>query len=228
MQVQHIFWTGSIPTLKNPRLFSSIGFRDWIVKYNRIYVPKDIIQFDAVNPLMTVCKLPSSVVGAAPKVENNVEADEDQTMTSITLSQLGLTKRFFYYGLGDLYLSAISACDKISLTGQLLLCDFQGLMLPLYESKSMVMACNLLNAMFTEMFNYCGIPPSDHRSVFDSLSGIDPPKHSQISALSGRSEAYNMLGLIFDLGEMSFNSVTESGFYKLWSHALPVVDELNE
>ncbi len=229
--MQNFLWSGSVQNLLHPTLFQRLGIVENLFKYNRFYLSSDVFSYNVARPKLskiTLPKLQKPLYRVVLDYED-VGADEDELYATCT--QLAVTPRVFYRAFGGKqYNNVLKACYGLSSTARLLISTKSSFFAPLYNSKSMVIACNILNMMFMEMFDFMGIQSEQQADFFSKLQDAKVPSHPRIIKASRSSiDIDTLLEIIFSLGQTSFlTSTVRSNFYELWQHAYKVVHELNE
>ncbi len=214
--MQQLVWSGSIPTLRNPALISQLGVIENISKFNRIHLPVSVFSFDHENPLQTFVNL-ANVGGADPSDE------EDQQVSQ----SLALTRRVFYRSFGsELYEQAMDVAINYSKAAALFFVGRSSLIQPLYPSKSMVIASNLLSMLFKTLFTHMHIPDSKHSGLFDSLCSIRPLEDFETN--SAGAHGLDLLLALFPANLASIKeTIQETDFVDLWKHAVGSLPSIN-
>ncbi len=220
IQLQQFLWSGSIPTLHNPSLFKSLKTIGWLAAYNKVYVPSSIFSFNWQQPLKTKCELPLLE-------SRKVLDDEEEDARDILAPQLGLTKRFLYqaFGLNGNQLADISAALS---TGVKLHAEAKNnLFQPLYRSKSMILAANLLNILFETCFEAMTLRQSKYSVAMKQLVQQKRFMLGEIKCSDHKTTIARFIKGCFPLEDPS-ESVKDKPFYKRWLQVKKEVANMSE
>ncbi len=230
LKMQQFLWSGSVKDLMHPTLFTRLDIVDNLFKYNRFYVPREILAYNPEQPRLTRTTLPRLHVVFHRVVLDYEDVDGTEDGIVAQSTQLAVTRRLFYRAFGGKqYDNILKACHSLNATAQLLMPTNSSFFSPLYGSKSMVIACNILNAMLSEVLTYIGIRSEQQASFFEAMRESNLPQHPKIIKASHSTIDFDsLLEVIFCLGNGVLRSVLETDFYDLWQHSFKVVHELNE
>lgn len=210
-----MLWSGSVPTLRHPALIARLGVIHNIYKYNRLYLPTEVLSFDSVSPLNTQTDLPLVVSNA----------DEDDSVSR----RLALTRRAFYRAFGsDQYEEAMDVGVNYSKVADLFFVGRSKLLRPLYPSKSMVMASNLLNNLFETLFTHMRIPLERHEEFFEAMCNVQPPFGEQFETITTSAHGINFLNALFPQNlALVKPTLEQTPFTDLWRYAVGSLSAIN-
>ncbi len=215
IKLQQLLWSGSVPTLRNPSLISKLNVIANIKKFNRIYLPASVFSFDSEHPLETIVNLPQLVT-------------DDESDRQISRN-LVLTRRVFYRAFGgELYEEAMDVAINYSKAADLFFVARSSLVRPLYPSKSMIIAANLLNMLFDTLLSHMHIPNSEHADYLESFCNAQPGFGEEFETNKAASHGVKLLAAIFpeNLG-MIKPSLQETSFVDLWKYAIQSLPAIN-
>ena len=216
-KLQQLLWSGSVPTLRNPGLISKLNIITNIKKFNHIYLPADVFSFDSEHPLETVVNLPLLV-------EDDVDESDGQISRN-----LALTRRVFYRAFGgEVYEEAMDVAINYSKAADLFFVSRSSLLQPLYPSKSMIIAANILNVLFETLFSHMHIPHNKHADYLKSFCNPLPGFGDEFETNKASSHGVNLLEALFpkDLTQVK-PSLQDTPFTELWKFALQALPGIN-
>ncbi len=199
--------------LNNPALVNRLALLSHIDEFGRLFIPQTVFHFNDVNPLLTVVNLPPG----------NTPSEEPFMAT-----QLALSRRCFRRAFGGCSAEFLRVFTSYSSVLQLFILPRQSFFTPLYKSKTNIMAANILNMMFTELFDAMDIEHDQHLQLFAQLCFTEPilPPALPIQLMTASISAHVVLENVFDLNGTTPDCLLDTKFAKLWRLAYGVVPYL--
>lgn len=212
--MQQLLWSGSLISINNPALINRLRLLDYFDEFGRLYLPQTIFQFNDANPLHTIVCLPRATT---PSEEPFVAA------------QLALSHRCFRRAFGGGSTEFLRIFKSYSSILQLFLLPRNSFFTPLYNSKTHIMAANLLNAFFGDLFRAMEVDDEQHLLLFAQLCFATPelPPSLPIQIVSASVNASVLLENIFQLNGVVPDCLLDTSFAKLWRMAFSIIPYLN-
>ena len=143
-------------------------------------------------------------------------------------SQLALTKRFFYGAFGSKCNGLLTAITSFTKAAQLFMAPKNSYFSPLYESKTNIIACNILNAMFDDMFDALRIAEDYRATLFSKLCSQNPMDSGNFAFVSNKAlDIETVLGILFDTDGDHPDVVEDTSFNDMWRSTLHYIGPLN-
>lgn len=212
--MQQVLWSGSLAMVNNPALANRLDLLLHIDMYGRLYVPRSVFHFNDAQPLLTTVNLPRATT-----------ASEEPFVAA----QLALSHRCFHRAFGSSSSEFLRVFKSYSSILQLFLVPRNTFFTPLYNSKTQVMAANILNSMFGEMFASMQVPHDQHPQLFAQLcfSNPDLPPALAVQFVTSSVNGDTLLENVFQDGGLVPDCLLEFRFTKLWRMAYSVIPYLN-
>lgn len=191
-----------------------------IAIYNKIYLPKEVFQFNWENPSNSFCDLPLLSTSCKEPV------DEEEDSTNILAPQLALTRRFLYQAFKFNANQIMPLCVSLEAAVQLQTTSKHLLFQPLYPSKSMVIAASLLNNAFLAFFNAFGVRQSKQREMFQLMCQKDPFSMKNVKCSPAKRVLPRFITNLFPLSGAS-SELLQQPFYTLWVEAIASFPAVN-
>jgi hypothetical protein len=196
-------------------------------RYNRIFLPAEVFKFNCLEPIKSSCTI--TRYHKKPE-EANFEPEEDENDAAPLAEELVLTGRFFYQAFGKLSNEAMEVCQNLSSAVKLQMISPNSLLEPMYESRSMVIAANLLNEVFQTIFSVIGLDKKNYQMLFALL--CQEKKFKGGCVVVEEQEHPKQLGELvrqwFPMSEENAaQGVINQPFYKLWQFVCSNIDSMN-
>ncbi len=124
-----------------------------------------MLKFDKENPIRSKC-----ILRTLTKIyDNNLSSaneDYEEQEDNLLAPQLAITNRFLYQAFGKDYRAVSEICKSLEDSVAVQLVSESKLLYPIYPSKSMVIATNLLNSMFDTVLKEMGISIAKQKQFF--------------------------------------------------------------
>lgn len=224
IKLQQLLWSGSIPMLHNPRLFTSLKVIGYIYTYNKIFIPTAVFDFNWKSPLKTKCELPLFETNS----NRNETIDEDEDAKDIMAPQLALTRRFLYQAFKFRAAEVAEVCESLGTAVRLQTTSKQDLFQPLYPSKSMMMAASLLNSLFETLLNSMKVSVRHHKAVFEAMTQDKEFTLGNVKCSKAKRVLTRYLETCFPMDDSLLAKVIkEQTFYSRWLEVLHSFGTLN-
>jgi hypothetical protein len=199
--------------LNNPALINRLGLIDHIDEFGRLFIPQTIFHFNDANPLLTLVNLPRA----------DTPSEEPFMAT-----QLALSRRCFRRAFGGGSAEFLRVFTSYSSVLQLFILPRHSFFAPLYKSKTNIMAANILNSLFTELFEAMNIEHDQQLQLFAQLCFSEPilPPSLPIQLMTASINAHVVLENVFDLNGTTPDCLLDTKFAKLWRLAYGVIPYL--
>lgn len=173
-----------------------------------------MLQYNNANPMETKVFLPPATT-----------ASEEPFMAT----QLALSRRCFRRAFGSVSSEFLRIFQSYSSILQLFLMPRNSFFTPLYPSKSHVMAANLLNAFFSDLFRAMDIDDDEHLQLFAQLCFAVPdlPPSLPVQFVAAAIPVGTLLENVFKLNGCVPDCLLDTHFAKLWRMAFSVIPYLN-
>jgi hypothetical protein len=220
--------------INHPKLFNELELVKNITRYGKIYIPKEVLHINIQKPWETTfCwnSLPKKVMVEVYEEEDqgeSAELEEGDEEDLASQSQLVLTKRIFYRAFKGQAVAIMELLNKMGPVMEIHMMPTNSFVMPLWETKSQIIAANIINAFFDDVFEVIGVPHLQRKSFFDSMKQAkfsSPEIITQSQAVLGSK----FVATIFPMEICSApQSILECPYFKKWLAVDSVLATLNK
>lgn len=153
-------------------------------------------------------------------VVEDTEGENPEVFQGALLApKLAITTRFLYQAFNGNAKEVANICKTINNMVVVQLCGKSKLLQPIYHSKSMVIATNLLNAFFDDVLSSMGIPSTQHEAIFKRLCE-EIPHH--VSNARSNNACGTIKGYIFKCFPLQdpMETISKQKYFALWKDVL--------
>ncbi len=228
VQCQHLLWSGNKLTVNNPKLIDHLGIIDSIESFGRIHIPKSVLWIGRIQQLEVNCSLPWQCYNLHPQTDSMVPDDESETLSFI--SQICLPKRTVLRAFGKTAASVLKLISSVNDMVEVQLAPSDSYFKPIMDTKSHIIAANILNGMFDSFFGSMGVEEEERMSLFKLLLSPNPVAwhgiHVGANSLMGEAVVRTMMPLVIDKDVPI--SIQSSLYFKRWQILPKVLEKMNE